>query len=350
MPWKPAAGTARLAGAVLGGCLALSVTPIRALDATLQASFDDRFYVLVDRGDRWALVEEGRDPIELPGEAGEIYDALYALDGGWIAAGHRPLSGGSGRELVLLRGSDGSLETLPVPPAGDGTTLLSLRPLIESGDLAGLAWLEGADARSLGIRASAWTGAGLAPAEWVSPPSPAGSQLALSAAVLDDGSWLLVWSAFDGADDEILWAVRDGPEWTQPARLHPDNAVPDITPAVAAIGRGAVAAWSRYEAGHYRVRVARFRRGAWGNEERLGGPGSLFPLLVADAAAHGVRLVFPEGLGGSWALVELGATGQVTARTSWSGRQRETPLVRRSAGGGARLEGLDDELEPGSVP
>ncbi|HVR29242.1 MAG TPA: hypothetical protein VMS86_06865 [Thermoanaerobaculia bacterium] len=349
MSWKPAAGAARFAGAVLGGCLALSVAPVRALDATLQASLSGRFYALVDRGDRhWTLVEEGRAPILLPGEQGEVYDALIAIDGGWLAAGHRPASSGPGRELVLLRGGDGSLDLLPVPPAG-GETLLSPRPLVEDGELVGLAWLEGSDARTLGVRAATWSGAGFAPAAWISPPSGAGSQLALSAAVLRDRSWLLVWSAFDGGDDEILWSVRggpDGPGWSTPARLHADNAVPDITPVVAATWRGAVAAWSRYEAGHYRVRVARFHDGAWRGEERLGGPGSVFPFFVADEAARGPSLVFPTGVEGWWELVELGGSGQVTARTRWAGRPREAPLARRGPAGGARLEWLGDDLSP----
>ena len=183
----------------------------------------------------------------------------------------------------------------------------------------GLVWLEGSDASALGVRAAAWNGTGFSAAEWVSPPLD-GSQLALSGAVLADGSWLLAWSAFDGSDDEILWSRRDGATWTAPARLHPDNRVPDITPAVAATARGAVAAWSRYDGGSYRGRVMRFDASAgWRDEERLGGAGSVFPFFAVDDSASGPLLVFREGVEGRWDLIELGGRGEVRSRTQWTG-------------------------------
>jgi hypothetical protein len=323
---------------VLGGWLALSAAPLRAQSVALQASSADGSFVLVAGDGRWLLLEEGRDAILLPSAAGEAYDVLAALDGGWIAAGHRPGADG-GRELVLVRGVGGGLETLPAPPSG-GAVLASPRPLIENGELAGLVWLEGGDARSLGVRAADWTDGGLGPAQWVAPPSETGSQLALSAAVLADGSWLLLWSAFDGGDDEIRYSRREGPVWTVPARVHADNAVPDITPVVAATSRGAIAAWSRYEAGHYRVRVARFSTGVWGGEERVGGAGSIFPFFVADERARGPHLVFSEVSSGDWQLLELDGSGRVRARSRWRGPAGASPLVRRGAGGGGRLEWL----------
>ena len=167
----------------------------------------------------------------LPSGAG-VFDAAAALESGWLLAGHRPVEDGEGRELVLVRGDDGRTEELPAPPSGTAT-VVSPQPLVEAGELVGLAWLEGSDASALGVRAAGWNGAGFSAAEWVAPPID-GSQLALSGAVLADGSWLLVWSAFDGGDDEILWSRRDGTTWTAPARLHADNRVPDITPVVAA--------------------------------------------------------------------------------------------------------------------
>jgi hypothetical protein len=335
---------------VLGGCLAFSVTPLRAQEASLQASRAGHLYVLVERGVGWTLAESGREPVVLPADPSPTFGALAALSSGWLAAGDRAASGGSGRELVLLRGSaDGAVESLPVPPSGT-STLRGPQPLIEAGELVGVAWLDGS-ASSLGVRAARWTGTGFAAAEWVSPAA-SGSQLALSATVLGDGSWLLVWSAFDGRDDEVLWSRYDGTVWTPPARVHADNAVPDITPVVAATARGAVVAWSRYEAGHYRVRVARLRAGSWRDEERLGGAGSVFPFFVVDDAAAGPHLVFPEGLAGEWELVELDGTGRVSSRSRFQGVPRLRPLVRRGAGGSTRLQWLGDGVarEPGSGP
>ena len=346
VPWKPAAGAARLARAAFGGCLVFLLTPIRAQEPPLQASFADRLYVLVDQGERWTLAESGRDPLVLPGDGGETFTALTALDRGWLAAGHRA-AGGRGLELVLLAGDDAGVSSLPVPPIA-ARGVASPQPVIENGTLQGLVWLEGDDARSLGVRAASWTGAGFAAAEWVSPPAETGSQLSLSATVLRDGRWLLVWSAFDGADDEIVWSLRDGPTWTPPARLHAANGVPDITPVVAAAGRGAVAAWSRYEAGHYRVRVARFRAGAWSDEERVGPAGSAFPFFVVDAAGRAPSLVFPSASRTVWDLLELDAAGQVRRRSRWDAPSRERPLVRRGSAGALALRWLSDASSPGA--
>ena len=166
--------------------------------------------------------------------------------------------------------------------------------LVEAGELVGLVWLEGSDASALGVRAAAWNGTGFAAAEWVAAPID-GSQLALSAAVLGDGSWLLVWSAFDGGDDEIRWSRRDGEAWSAPARLHAENRVPDITPVVAATADGAIAAWSRYDAGSYRGRVMRFDAATgWRDEERIGGPHSVFPFFAADDSRQGSRARLPR--------------------------------------------------------
>jgi hypothetical protein len=216
------------------------------------------------------------------------------------------------------------------------------QPLVDAGRLVGLAWLEGSDASALGVRVAEWNGSGFSPARWVAPPAD-GSQLALSAAVLADGSWLLVWSAFDGRDDEIVWSRHDGSSWSEPARLHPANAVPDITPVVAATSRGAVAAWSRYDGGAYRGRVMRFDADSgWHDEERLGAAGSVFPFFVADEATGGPVLVFREGVEGRWELIELDGGGGVRSRARFTGDPERRPAVRRVAGGAVRLEWLGD--------
>jgi hypothetical protein len=216
--------------------------------------------------------------------------------------------------------------------------------------LVGLAWLEGSDSSNLGVRAAVWNGSGFTASEWVARPID-GSQLALSGAVLADGSWLLVWSAFDGEDDEILWSRRDGSSWSTPARLHPGNEVPDITPVVAATARGAIAAWSRYDGGVYRGRVMRFTTSSgWHDEERVGGAGSVFPFFVADEAASQPSLVFREGVQGRWDLFEIGGAGEVRSHTRWNGEAGSRPVIRRSAAGAGRLEWLGGASERSSTP
>jgi hypothetical protein len=321
---------------VLGGCLA-SLAPIHAQETSLQASFGGRSYVLFRGDEGYALLENGREPVSLASQRRVVFEAAAALETGWLLAGFRAVENGPGSELVLLRGNEQGVKELPVPPSGSATAVAP-QPLIESGRLVGLTWLEGSDTTNLGVRAAAWNGDGFSAAEWVSPPLD-GSQLALSGTVLTDASWLLVWSAFDGSDDEILWSRRDGASWTAPARVHPDNQVPDITPAVAATARGAVAAWSRYDGGSYRGRVMRFDASAgWRDEERLGGTGSVFPFFAVDDWANGPLLVFREGVEGRWDLIELGGRGEVRSRTQWTGDPKRRPVVQVGAGGAARLE------------
>ncbi len=345
----PVAGSARLARAVLGGCLAFSLAPIHAQETSLQVSFTGRSYVVVRGDGGYAVLEDGREPVMLASERGAVFDAAAALESGWLLAGHRAMENGEGRELVLLRGDDGRTEELPAPLTWPAR-VISPQPLVESGELIGLAWLEGSDPSALGVRAAVWNGAGFSAAEWVAPPID-GSQLALSGAVLADGSWLLVWSAFDGGDDEILWSRRDGSSWTAPARVHPENQVPDITPVVAATARGAIAAWSRYDGGVYRGRVMRFRaEDGWRDEERIGGPGSVFPFFVADDSTSRPLLVLREGIEGRWDLIEIGGSGEVRSRTRWNGDSDRRPMIRRGAGGAARLEWLGAPRERSSAP
>ncbi|HEX5760898.1 MAG TPA: hypothetical protein VF121_17045, partial [Thermoanaerobaculia bacterium] len=145
------------------------------------------------------------------------------------------------------------------------------------GELAGLAWLEGADGRSLAVRFARWDGERWARPRTVAAPGP-GSQTALAAARLADASWLLAWSRFDGADDEVVWSRSAGPEgesWSAPRRIAQDNAVPDVTPALTAVaGGGAVAAWSRYDGEDYRVVTARFDGRGWSAPRAVGPAGS----------------------------------------------------------------------------
>jgi hypothetical protein len=220
--------------------------------------------------------------------------------------------------------------------------------LVDGGALAGAAWLEGEAGRPLGVWAAPFDGARWGAPEPVAPPGP-GSQLALAGAVLDDGSWLLVWSAFDGGDDEIAWARRLGGGWLPAARLSADNAVPDVAPALAATaGGGAVAAWSRYDGREYRLRLARFEGGAWRGEEWAGPPGSLFPsftggrdrpwLLYRDAGARGWAVAEVAGPEAAGALRLLGlAPGTPAGRPAVIAEDGEPVLVWPAAAGAAEL-------------
>ena len=160
--------------------------------------------------------------------------ALVAVREGRLGAGTRRMD--TGTELVLFAEAAEGVSSLPVPALRIGAIRHDPQPLVADGELAGLAWLEGQDLRSLAVRFARWDGEGWERPRTIAAPGP-GSQLALAAAQLADGSWLLAWSRFDGGDDEVVWSRSAGPDgasWSPPRRIAADNAVPDVTPALAA--------------------------------------------------------------------------------------------------------------------
>jgi hypothetical protein len=287
---------------------------VSAQEEPLQAFRDGQALALVPMAGDSARLElpGGRTlRLDLPDRAEA--SSLAALDGGWIAAGSYPDATG-GRRLFLLRGNDKAARPLPEPPGQAGVERRGPVLLVDNGRLAGLAWLEGDGGQALSVRAAAWTGKGWQPPQQVSWPGP-GSQLALAGAVLDDGSWLLAWSAFDGEDDEIVWSRRVGDAWLPVSRLSPGNAVPDITPALTAVrGGGALIAWSRYDGHGYQLRIARFGRGEWRDERAAGPSGSLYPSFLGSADR--VRLLYLNASPRAWSVLTLDGEGRMEAKAS----------------------------------
>lgn len=250
-----------------------------------------------------------------------VLSTLASIDTGWLTGGSAPNATG-GRNLVLFRGNDQRSQPLAEPPGQEGAIRQSPVLLVEGGRLAGIAWLEGDDPRSLSVRAAAWKGQGWGQ-NWgsiqqVSHPGP-GSQLALAGAVLDDGSWLLTWSAFDGTADEIVWSRRVGETWLPVSRLSKPNAVPDITPALTATpGGGALAAWSRYDGQGYQLRLARFdpARGEWRDERAAAPSGSVFPVFAGGP--DGARLLYQNAAPRGWSVLDLDRQGRTVAKASVS--------------------------------
>jgi hypothetical protein len=313
--------------------LSLFAPAARSQDEPLQASRHGERWVLTAAGETAVLETPEGSPLRLTLPKNGIMSSLVALDGGWAAAGS--FQDGERRALFLLKGDAAGARSLPVPPGQDG--LARLGPvLLTDGDgrLAGMAWLEGDGLRTLGVRAAAWDGQRWEAPVRVAPPGP-GSQLALTGAALADGSWLLAWSAFDGADDEILWSTRaaDG-AWSKPRRLSADNAVPDITPAVTASGNGALIAWSRFDGEGYSLHAARFASGGWRGERAVAPTGSVRPSFAGSSGRPLLlfRTVVPE----TWSVLQLDPAGRALARAtvpSSLGR----PVLVTGAGGEVRM-------------
>jgi len=270
------------------------------------------------------------EEVEIP--PGASIQDLEPTRSGWLAAGHSPTP--EGTELLVLEQSEGTISSLPVPQVLGAK--LSGQPilLIQDDSLVGLVWAAGNELRGLEIWAAEWLYGKFADPELVSPQGP-GSQLAPRGVVLDDGSWLVVWAAFDGEDDEIVWSRRIQGEWTKPARVAGDNAVPDITPALAAIDGGALLAWSWYDGNDYRMKTSRFLTGTWTGPRSFGERGSLYPSLIQTD--EGGLLLYKTVEPASWTVLAFDRQGTASRRAVIPVDVEERPLLAIDEGDGALL-------------
>lgn len=281
----------------------------------------------------WVVQQAQRDSVRLllRTDTFRPYQIRFTVDG-WLVAGsgHRD----ERHEVILLRYADGRLEQLPLLPDPIGRVRIHPTLLIDEGRLLGVVWAEGDRQEEYIVRSAAWLGTGWGTVEEVSGRAP-GAQLALTATVLDNGDWLVLWSAFDGADDEIVWSRREMLSWSRPQRLHADNRVPDITPTLLATATGAVAAWSTYDGNDYRLRLAHFDGTRWTVSGLLGARGSTDPLALARSGRYLIlhRTVVPEG----WSLVEVDTTGAPLRQTPIDRQGGEPPLIVPTDADGIRI-------------
>lgn len=253
-------------------------------------------------GARLRRADGGVQAVLLP--AGASLHSLQATTGGWTAAGTAPSAAGA--QLLILSGNAAGTRALPAPAAAGAVREPVL--LAEGGRIAALAWIENEEVRSAERAGAAWG------APRTVAGASAGMTMALAGSVLADGTRVLLWSAFDGDDDEIYWSTRRGDgDWSAPARLAHDNTVPDITPAVRSVTGGALAAWSRFDGKEYELVLSRFDGATWTAPRRIAGAGALRPsfpdLLGVPLLLY--RTARPRG----WALVEAGGRYKEIARS-----------------------------------
>ena len=264
--------------------------------------------------------------------SGASIHALEPIGAGWLAAGHRATADGT--ELLLIEESEGTIQSLPVPQVLGAS--LSGQPilLIRDDSLAGLVWAAGNELRGLEIWAAEWLHGKWGEPELVSPQGP-GSQLAPRAVVLEDGSWLVVWAAVDGEDEEIVWSRRSQAEWTKPERVTADNAVPDITPRLLSIDRGAILFWSWYDGNDYRMRTSRFLDGNWTEISTFGEKGSLYPTVIQTD--EGGLLLYKTVEPASWTVLALDRQGVAGRRAVVTDDSEDRPLLAIDESKGALL-------------
>lgn len=249
--------------------------------------------------------------------------SLVSVRAGWVAAGARQV--GDRRELYFRMLDAGGLKRLPAP--GLQRSGIRHQPVILSDgeELLGVLWLEGDSEGSLSVRASLWLGITWSAPVTVAPPGP-GSQVALTAAVLSDGSWLAAWTRFDGEDDEIMVSIGLDNSWTPPSPLSA-NAVPDILPTIAACEGGALIAWNQYDGQEYRVVTMRLAEGRW-IEGQTEARGSLYPSFVLDGDRP--SLLFYD-VSGAWKIHEMDREGRIVRRGSARALSSDRPLILRTS-------------------
>lgn len=339
---------------VLLSALLFLVSPAALGAEVVQSALDGEALVAV--GEDLHTLSAGGEAASDGLPAGLRLRRVRPLRSGWVATGRS--QGAAGEELVVLRRRAGALERLPAPSAPETAYQSWGVPLVADGRLIGLAWLEGDEQSAMSVRVARWSDGEWREHETVATPTD-GTQTALDGAVLTDGSWLLVWSAFDGTDDEIQWSLLAHDGWTTPAVLHAANDVPDIVPAVVASGSGALAAWSRFDGADYRLRLAHFSGAVWSERNWTADPGSLFPLFLTVGAE--TTLLFRAEVPERWWLAELDPDGGLGRTASLASERLDRPLVRLSAtgvlfawprrGGDAeRADGAPIERESVDVP
>jgi hypothetical protein len=259
---------------------------------------------------------------ELPVPRGGILTRFEEAGREWIATGTAPRD--DGRELLLFASQQGAVQRLPGPPGRTGSLRHDPVPLVSGGGLVGLAWLQGESLDRLGVWAATWDGASWQGVVQVSPPGP-GSQLALTAAALEDRSWLIAWSRFDGEADQIYWSHRRRESWSPPRPVTESNPVPDILPALVATPGGALLAWSRWDGESYRLMLSRWADSSWGTAEALGGRGSLY--AAWRRSQEGARLLYREAASSTWELVETDAEGRLLRRASMQAPAEPRPAL-----------------------
>lgn len=304
---------------------AQSLPRVMQVDAAADAPF------LVDTGGFLVIGGgAGSGEFELP--PATRVDAFAQTTDGWVAAGRYSTSAGG--DLLVLRQRGDEITLLPTPEGKDERFRGTPAVLADSRRLLGLAWLEGTRQDDLTVRAAAWEGNGWSEPEVVSPEGP-GAQLALRGAVLEDGTYLLVWAAIDGVDDDIWWSLRTPTGWTTPARVHSDNQVPDIQPAVVAVPGGALVAWSGFDGRDYRARVARFDGLKWEEKAVDGGLGVVLPAWRRYAG--GQVLMFSSVVPAGWSVIDLDERATVRRRAQVPGWRSHPPLLEWTHDGRPRL-------------
>lgn len=265
-------------------------------------------------------VDRGQGPVVLPVAPGVHFTALRAAGNDFVAAGVERVP--QGIALVVVRGQGPQVEVLDVPQVTPGDFAMIPAPILGPEGLEALLWIEGKNQQTGGVKFASFAGGAFGPVKTLAPPGP-GTQTGLEAIRLADGSWLAVWSAYDGQDDEILWSRGSTQGWSPPKALTA-NLVPDLTPILRPTRTGALMVWSFYDGNDYRLQSARFEDWSWNIGEVFGGKGSSQPFFAeTPRTTVAFRQVEPE----AWRVVELNDDATLGREVSLPTATRRPPTI-----------------------
>jgi hypothetical protein len=277
--------------------------------------------LIADQDEFWLRQGDSSSLLELP--TGAWLNRIELLDGGWIAGGSRTVEGG--QDLFLLHQQESLSPSGDLPGERSARIRQSVVPLVHDAELVGIAWLEGEDFDRLAVRAASRSASGWGPVETVSPAAP-GGQVALQGDVLSDGSWLLVWSRWDGEDTETVWSRRIEPgRWRAVEAVHEPNTVPDLTPALLALDDRALVAWSWYDGSTLRQRLSRLEGDRWVDTGYRGPAASVYPSFLASPT--GARLLFQTIVPRGWTIVQIDPTGRQGLSASVGEASHTRPVI-----------------------
>ncbi len=303
----------------IGLALIMIVSPLAAGGNALKTARGD---ILLPGPDGKVLVESpGGGRLELPLPKSARVSDLRSSATGWFAAAVVREDGVA--SLRLFESKAGALETLAAPVQKAASELGQPVFVADADGVKALLWFAGEAHNQHEVRVAEWLDGYWGETKTISPPGK-GTQIALSTAVLGDGSWLAVWAAFDGQDDEILWSRHVDGAWSKPRQIAQNNAVPDITPALYPTAGGALAVWSRYDGNDYRVNLSRFDGKRWSAPVIVGGRGSTAPSF-SDAGKP--YLIYRRADPAAWGVMELDGAGKVLREAALELADPRRPLL-----------------------
>jgi len=336
VPLLPCIATALFVFLILTGGSQAAVGP------TLKTSAGE---ILVHDREQGAVIQSlDGEQIKLPLATAAKVSDFRACGEKWFAAAVEVET--SGPALRLIQGQGSTMEALPLPTEGQVAMIVQPVFVADSEALQAIVWLAGDAHNQLAVRAARWLDGTWSEPVTLSPPGK-GTQIALSTATLRNGASLVVWAAFDGTDDEILWSRWVDGAWSKPRAIAEDNAVPDITPQLFTTSDGALVAWSRYDGNDYRVNVSRFDGESWSRPIVVGPKGSTAPSFDNAVKPY---LLYHQADPRAWGVMELDDFGKVRRRAVYQGHAAQRPILHTGSAESLALEWVGVDRKTVAVP